>query len=180
MLYICQPLVQVRACLSCLPGSNALFDSRTVSLRRRIHLNWPDQASAAARSLPASSLPASLSLPLLVPRVRLADDVQVSIVPLSGLPPNDLNPSTLMSVPCSKPVGDHPETHPRSRTHLAVLTPLLHRRVHLHTPRLLSCPCQTGTHGRLCDLHRRHGRCRTDQARESWYRGESGRPRESS
>lgn len=85
-----------------------------------------------------------------------------------------------MSVPISRPLDNRPGTRHRSKTHLAVLTPLLHCRVHLHAPRLLSCPGETCTHGRLCDLHRRYARCHTDEARESGYRGEGGRPRESS
>lgn len=76
-----------------------------------------------------------------MPRVRLARNVEVPVVPLSRLPPDNLSQQ-----PVSKPFPYHPirSKHKRGMSpegsqisHLAVLAPLLHRAVHFHPPNLL-------------------------------------------
>lgn len=46
----------------------------------------------------SSTASPSLALPLLVSRVRFADNVQVAVMSLSGLSSNDLSPRTLAKV----------------------------------------------------------------------------------
>jgi hypothetical protein len=93
----------------------------------------------------------ALVLPLLVPRVGLANNVKISIVSLPTLPPHNLfqapNPSaSIPSLDSRKKKTRRPgssakaETAAKTNTHLAMLAPLLHGTVHLHPPNLREDP----------------------------------------
>lgn len=83
-----------------------------------------------------------LVLPLLVPRVRLADNVEVPVVSLAPLPPNDLLGISISELSIHE-TGATAMSHlghgsrPRGVSHLAMLAPLLDRAVNLHPPDLL-------------------------------------------
>ncbi|ROT35041.1 hypothetical protein SODALDRAFT_76976 [Sodiomyces alkalinus F11] len=149
-------------------------------------LQRPLSSSAAGpcRSSLASKPPLSprlgpprLSLPLFMSRVRLADNVTISIMPLSGLPPHDLVPA---HPPSASRVGRESEEAKKKKkkirkkeTYLAMLASLLDRTVNLHAPRLLNC--SLNGQGRLCAGRRRYQPWpREDRVRKGSGLGEGG------
>jgi hypothetical protein len=79
-----------------------------------------------------------LALSLLVSRVRLADDVQVSVMSLAGLPSNDLKECEPLIESQRRPAATKLSVLSWIvPSHLAVLASLLDRTLDLHTPSLL-------------------------------------------
>lgn len=135
-------------------------------------------STSATDPKPGSS---PLSLPLLVPRVGTADDVDIAPVPLTRLPSYDLKvtvphqpianfqfASRGRRSPCGPYVGGCRERGSAS-TYLAMFAPPLDRAVDLHTPCLILCQHLGGRRG-----YSRRSCCRSEGREDSLGDG-SGR-----